>query len=286
MSKHFLQYWKAAQVVRERKSSNPFVDHSGSEQLYKVNPGDTVWIVTVIKGVLLLLGKIQVGARTKHDEAVKLLGRGNLWESTYHVIAEAGTAEPMREINLMEIAQRLRFVSSTNRDRLTIINGHADGKQLQAIRELSPASIALLESEWAGSNFVIEFEEGVKKGAGFGNPETNKKVERAAVSFVIEWYESKGWVVTSVEANKCGYDLLCSKDSTKEHVEVKGIQGTKPQFIITANELHQALNNPFFVLCVVTGALSDNRQLNCYRGSDFIKKFNLTPLAYRAALRL
>lgn len=128
-------------------------------------------------------------------------------------------------------------------------------------------------------------EQSLKVGAGFGDPETNRKVEWAAVSFVTQWYESRGWKVESVEAQKRGYDLLCAKGSAEEHVEVKGVQGDLPAFIITAGEVRQAQNNLNFVICVVTSALKQNPKLFRYVGKEFVDKFDLAPLAYRAILR-
>jgi hypothetical protein len=124
-----------------------------------------------------------------------------------------------------------------------------------------------------------------KTGAGFGNPETNRKVENAATSFVRRWYEERGWNVQSVEAEKCGYDLRCVNNGLEEHVEVKGVQGEIPAFIITAGEVRQSKNNTLFKICVVTCALSTQPKLFCYDGIDFANKFNLDPISFRASLR-
>ncbi len=125
-------------------------------------------------------------------------------------------------------------------------------------------------------------EQSIKIGTGFGNPETNRKVERAAVSHVTQWYESRGWNVESVETQKQGYDLLCVKGADEEHVEVKGKQGDSPSFIITAGEVRQAENDSDFVICVVALALKKERKLHRYTGKEFVEKFNLSPIAYRA----
>jgi hypothetical protein len=53
-------------------------------------------------------------------------------------------------------------------------------------------------------------------------------------------YKQNGWNVESVEQDKCGYDLHCTKSSLEEHVEVKGIRGLDPSFIITAGEVRRA----------------------------------------------
>lgn len=129
-----------------------------------------------------------------------------------------------------------------------------------------------------------EFEDFVRKGAGFGNPETNKKVEKAAINNVTKDYESKGGRVKSVEADKCGYDLLCTKNSKEIHAEVKGIQGNLPSFIITSGEVKRAENDADFIICIVTSALSENPKRQSFTGQEFIEKFDRKPLAFRATL--
>ncbi len=124
-----------------------------------------------------------------------------------------------------------------------------------------------------------------KTGAGFGNPETNRKVEQAAISFVTKFYEEHGWSVQSVEADKCGYDLRCVSSGVEEHIEVKGVQGEIPSFIITAGEVRQSKTNSLFKICIVTCALSNQPKLFRYDASDFASKFNLDPLSFRASLR-
>ena len=125
-----------------------------------------------------------------------------------------------------------------------------------------------------------------KTGAGFGSPETNRMVEQAAIELVTEHYESQGWSVRSVESEKRGFDLLCVKKSYEEHVEVKGVRGEVVSLIITAGEVKRSRNDDRFVLCVVVSALSDQPQLFRYSARDFSEKFDLTPLAFRATLRV
>ncbi|HEY6332642.1 MAG TPA: DUF3883 domain-containing protein [Blastocatellia bacterium] len=119
--------------------------------------------------------------------------------------------------------------------------------------------------------------------AGFGDPETNRRAERAAVSYVTDWYRSRGWTVQSREQDRCGYDLECLKSGARECVEVKGVQGEIPAFIITAGELRQAHSNPDFRIFVVTAALSGRRRPYRFTGSQFVAQFDMDSLAYRAA---
>ncbi len=76
------------------------------------------------------------------------------------------------------------------------------------------------------------------KGAGFGTPDQNKLVEKAAVRFVARHYRGQGCSVRDVSSENRGYDLLCKVSGEESHVEVKGARGEGQQFIITANELN------------------------------------------------
>jgi len=122
-------------------------------------------------------------------------------------------------------------------------------------------------------------------GGGFGDPVENKIVESAAVRAVVKAYEDDGWSVRSVERAKCGFDLECSRNGINENVEVKGVRGNVPCFIITAGEVEQARKNPSFVLMVVTSALSTSPKLTKYSGAEFRRRFDLSAIQYRAVLR-
>jgi hypothetical protein len=124
-----------------------------------------------------------------------------------------------------------------------------------------------------------------KVGAGFGDPAENKLVESAAIRAVVRAYEKDGWLVRSVERDKCGFDLECSKSRVVENVEVKGVRGSEPCFIITAREVNQSRTNTKFVLIVVTSALLVSPKLNKYSGPEFCQRFDLSALQYRAALK-
>jgi len=282
-ARHFLQYWKPKQVDRET-AIGLALNHSGSEQLTKLTPGDIAWIVTVRPpGQLHLVGRLAVGEIIGYEEAKKRFGL-NVWEAEYHAVSKLGTEEPITELSLMSIADSLRFISKTDRDRLEIVAGKVDGKQLQTIRELTSESAIAIERIWYGIGQATDFERQVRKGGGFGTPETNKKVERAAIDHVTEDYVSRGWAVDSVEADKCGYDLHCKKGQREEHVEVKGVQGDVISFIITRGEKRRAQKDTDFVLCVVTSALTQNPKLSRYNPSEIESLFTYEPLAYQATL--
>lgn len=81
----------------------------------------------------------------------------------------------------------------------------------------------------------------VPAGSGcFGDAQENAAVEAAAIAFVTQHFQSRGYRVTSLEAENLGYDLLCEKRRERIPVEVKGRSGESTDFVITANEVREA----------------------------------------------
>lgn len=293
---NYLLYWKYfwGDIADEPTALNELW-HTAQESFWdKVAQGDSLWVV--------------VSGGERFPDEWRLLQRivvqkkftNFSFDRPYGIIGDAIESqrfEVSTQSDFTPLLQRLEFVSGKN----ITASGRAIGNAIQKIRPLSEADGLLLEeyarnlerhssdAGFAGDS-PQQFDEDLPPertptGAGFGNPETNRKVERAAVSLVTDWYKSEGWTVESVEAAKCGYDLLCRKNSEENHVEVKGVQGELVAFIITAAEVRQAQKDSDFVLCVVTSALTDDPKLNLYDGESFASDFELSPLSYRAVLR-
>lgn len=120
-------------------------------------------------------------------------------------------------------------------------------------------------------------------GAGFGDAETNAMVEKAAIDFVTAEYASKNWDVRNRDHERnLGYDLECTRSGETRHVEVKGVNGTREEFIITRNELEKSETDPHFILAIVTAARSSDPTLHEYTGSEAQSRFGFLPIAYSA----
>jgi hypothetical protein len=118
-------------------------------------------------------------------------------------------------------------------------------------------------------------------GQGFGDPDRNAAVEKAAVDLVIEKYRADGWIVTDRQNDKCAYDLLCERGRFKRLIEVKGTQGDAPIFFMTRGELDLALSSDEFRLAVVLGALSASPRLREWTSPEFARRFTPVPIQYR-----
>jgi hypothetical protein len=177
----------------------------------------------------------------------------------------------------------LRYIGEVEHvDHVTRMGPDVDGYLRELIIfKLRPVGSLVPDSAALEAALAPEITSGSRSGAGFGSPENNRRVEKAAIDFVKKHYETQGWRVASVEAQKLGYDLLCMSDEAEEHVEVKGIQGTECCFIITAGEIRNALMDRKHVTCVVTGALSGSPTLVRLSSDALMGEFEHHPLAFR-----
>jgi hypothetical protein len=151
MPTNFLAYLKPATAEFNLERDDLMFWHSASEQFAKrhVEPGDTLWTVTVWpSGALTLLGRLIVGEITDAAGAAHALGVevDEPWEANYHALAEPVTEQPLREVDVSDLAADLRFESKS--DRLVVVNGRVHAGQLQTMRRLTPESAALLEARW------------------------------------------------------------------------------------------------------------------------------------------
>jgi len=122
---------------------------------------------------------------------------------------------------------------------------------------------------------------------GFPDAETRKKVESAAVEFVREQYEAKGYRVTSKETSNLGYDLEVVDATAGElvaAVEVKGTSGDAPNFYITRNERACAEALQAWRLAIVTNALT-NPRLTTLSVNEMEEYFDFSVVAWRCVQR-
>lgn len=119
-------------------------------------------------------------------------------------------------------------------------------------------------------------------GAGFGSPENNRKVEKAAVAFVERLFKKQGYEVKSRERDRIGYDLDAFKGKEELHIEVKGVSGAIPSFIITAKEVQCARVDPSFRLVVVMNARQSKPVHNEMTGKELCAAYDFDPLGFMA----
>lgn len=90
-------------------------------------------------------------------------------------------------------------------------------------------------------------------GAGFGDAETNRLVEVAAMGAAIAHYHD--WEPYDVSSSRCGWDITFRRGGNELHVEVKGVSGQRAKVLLTRNEVAVARADQQWSLLVVTRAL-------------------------------
>lgn len=147
MANHYFMYWRW-DTVEHNLDYGVEINHIAGEQLSKLESGDLVWIITIHQDCLLLVGRIQVGKKVDYVEAVRILQDENLWDATWHIIAEVGTEEIMRLIDITDIIDHLRFISPKNKDRLVINKGKLTPMPFRSMRLLTTETQLLITIIW------------------------------------------------------------------------------------------------------------------------------------------
>jgi hypothetical protein len=113
-------------------------------------------------------------------------------------------------------------------------------------------------------------------------PVENRKIEQTAIAFAKRRLSSGKWRFISKESDKVGFDLLATRRGVERHIEVKGVKGTKPDFIITAAEVRSAQTDRRWEAWVVTSALSTSPRCTEIPGADLVQLYDLKTIACRA----
>jgi hypothetical protein len=111
-------------------------------------PGDLVYVVTVLKGKLYLLGRMEVGLICTPQEAGAILGCDpeELWQADEHVIAGMATRMDYDRRLPDSVTRRLRFVSGGALHQPVYDSPERlDRQTMRGVRELSPESAAMLD---------------------------------------------------------------------------------------------------------------------------------------------
>jgi hypothetical protein len=159
--------------------------------------------------------------------------------------------------------------------------------QIRTLYSISRADASvLLKAAGVHMALAAEVSEGgaeqAAKGGGFGTPENNRRVEKAAMRHVMRHYKSQGWSVEDVSSHNRGYDLICKASGDQRHVEVKGASGEGQQFILTAKELKAWSSDKLFVLAFVSKSLSAKPSIAFFPRAKSQAEFSIRALSFMA----
>lgn len=148
----FTHYWKGSTCADMAESEGEPLNHAASSQFMKrgVTTGSRVYVVSVRKGVLYLIGRMEVQDVLSQGEAERMLGM-SLWKAPEHIAATAGSATPMRFDRVVpyELAKQLLFEAANGKYSPLKYEreGYLDKQTLRGVRRLSDSSAALLDKQ-------------------------------------------------------------------------------------------------------------------------------------------
>jgi hypothetical protein len=200
---------------------------------------------------------------------VVLVGRGPRIVATAALFHKQGHAVPTfikDGINAWRFVGRYRAgrLSRAARD----IAAHAASRPVGSV-----AAVLFLEPEGEPEVTV--------QGGDYGDAESRKQTEEAAIRFVRAELRRRGFTVVDRQRDNCGYDLLATSLQGRLLVEVKGTTLPAPRFIISRNEYRCSVIESDWRLFVVTSARSAPC-LHEYDADAMTAAFGLDPLAWEA----
>lgn len=223
MPDQFLVYWKQ-QVAHDNIGIRSQLKHAASNELYRINLGDILWIITGVNGNLYLLGYLKVDRITDQKAAEKKFGN-DLYESKYHAISDKSTQVlSFRKIPLA-VVRKIRFISNIN-IKISIANRQIKPQQFQKMRKLTTKSGLVLrkfiedsvgfktpnkdyiEQSFTPSPDETDFDKKVKAALERGvidKPKGQRRPKRVKINNNYSYYRDplvKAWVLAFVNG-KC-----------------------------------------------------------------------------------
>lgn len=203
--------------------------------------------------------------------SVVLVGRGPRIVAAAELLHKQGHAVPTF---IKDGTNSWRFIGRYRAARLSSaardIAAHGTSRPMGSV-----AAVLFLEQE-AEPEIIVQ-------GGSFGDAESRKRTEEAAIRFVRAELCRRGFTVVDRQRDNCGYDLLATSIQRTLLVEVKGTTSTAPRFMISRNEYRCSLSEPDWRLFVVTNARSAPC-LHEYTAATMAAAFELDPLAWEATL--
>lgn len=161
MSRYFTHYWNNSTWLKQKVSSYPddVLEHTASNLFVSrgVQNGDFIYVVTVIKGTLFVLGKMKVAQICDQATAAEYLqcDPERLWDATDHLIAAFSTRMNFEQTIPVDIALKLQFINSTSTAPLVFrTDTMLDTQTIRGVRQLTLESARVLD-ELVGPMFDL-----------------------------------------------------------------------------------------------------------------------------------
>jgi hypothetical protein len=140
-------YWSSDTV---KGHDGQIVQHIASDQLWAagVSTGDTVFVISYLRGTLYVVTSIVVDQLVRQDRAEEILGRSNLWPADWHAIAKPDPVWPASLSASLSESQMasLKFIGRDGQASAPARNRHGeiDPQTFRTTRRIDARSAKLL----------------------------------------------------------------------------------------------------------------------------------------------
>ena len=156
MVRYYTHYWanRTCKDFAVMGLDGEVLNHTAGNLFRKtgIKPADIIYVVTVIKGQLFIVGKLEVKLICNQNEAGKLLKcePSDLWEAEEHVIASKTIKMKFNRGIPSNVTENLEFVSGGKSSKPPKFKypGHLDQQTLRGVRELTSSSALLLDEKY------------------------------------------------------------------------------------------------------------------------------------------
>ncbi len=115
--RYFTHYWteRMCASLAATGSEGELLDHTAGNRLRSkgIGPGDHVYVVSLSKGRLVLVAKLELERVADRHEAAEILAISpeDLWDAEDHLIASSATPMTFHRLVPLETTERLRFLT-------------------------------------------------------------------------------------------------------------------------------------------------------------------------------
>ncbi len=266
--RYFTHYWKNDTWENQRHG---MLGHTAGNQFRPagVQPGDRIFIITVVKGKLRLGGALDVERVVGQQEAEEIFGE-DVWEASDHVLAKKSTPFTPELVVPEDVVRRIRF--SKGQAAKFSSRGGLDQQTMRGVRELSAASAELLNARLAQGMLDLEGkarreaakegdEEDLtrRKGSQGWQPDAAKRslIEDHAQELLEKHFRQLGWEVQDKRRGN-PFDCVATKDGERKYLEAKGTETDGASVLVTQGEVNFAREHPGeCVIGIVSGIRFD-----------------------------
>lgn len=143
-AQHHLLYRSPDQAAADLEGQPEGWRHTAGAQLKRVATGDVVWVVSFVARRPILLARIPADHVVDSTEAKRMLGDDRLPTGKWHVVADAGHAQPPSLVEFADLVPDLPLEGPALR-----LPPDVNDNNLRTLCTLTPEGARLIETRWA-----------------------------------------------------------------------------------------------------------------------------------------